>query len=89
MEGRNRELAGSAEVLEGDANGSGSEGFEAVDHGRRKRREVQGDCVMKLSGKRDSRNAARKEEQDSHANIRSRSEDVDESAGSKGENNKE
>ena len=52
LEGRNKELRSNAEkVFEGDENGSGGEGSEAVDHGRRRTgRDEHGHCAMQLLG---------------------------------------
>ena len=51
MEGRNKELAGIAEKALKSIKNSGTREGSEFDHGRRKRRAEQGDCVVQLLGR--------------------------------------
>ena len=92
MEGRDGGWSGSkGGIFEGNEMGSGREGFEVIDYGRRERRAKEGDCVMGLLGRsfREMQQERRSRLCNPCGDIMSGLEDENAAAGSKGDNKKE
>ena len=89
MKGRNKELVGIAEkVFEGGGKGSGREGSEAVNLGRRRGVKEQSRCVMQLS-RSGLQQKRRTRSSNQRGNTRSRLENENEAVGSESESEKE